>query len=497
MTLFFHIRVTIGIYTKNSIEKTLTLLHSCRDFLSPKAGSNVCLELASTACPSTPRLHNSPLSYKISLSVPSAFFGGVRVYISHNIVHISSIIIRSVTSTHHHETHYAIYQPQSPYSIVFRPPPRRNYNNMTPVLVVPTDVVIVVFMVTTLMILSSSIIWPSADAWMTPSYNQKRYGQKMWKHHHQQQKNLPILSIDHDHIFRTLFTTTTTTSTTTTTTLWMAPQQQLPEGYQDYGERVIREVASTLCGMEYGTNDDADETTISIEWKPGRIIVTVHGDAAFLSRADEEEEEEEEVYDADIDDDEFEIDDDVLFMDSDEDEDDFLDDIDKDDDEEDVGDGILDDDIVDDVDNNDKAGDDVDDGGVDNLITMSSVEGEEAGSQRRGKIDIAQLARAINAAFNDDGIGLAIAESHEIEVTTPGITDELVGDVMFQAYRGFEVICQQVDPKTQKVKTIEGRLVERNDEFTILNIKGRTKKMKNGTVLSVKLPKAKKEKGGG
>jgi len=112
-------------------------------------------------------------------------------------------------------------------------------------------------------------------------------------------------------------------------------------------------------------------------------------------------------------------------------------------------------------------------------------------------IDVTTLARAINAAFDDeDGIGFQIAESHEIEVTTPGATDELEGDVMFQAYKGFDVIVQHQDPKTNKTKTFEGRLVERNDEFTVINIKGRMKSLKNVDVVSVKLPKAKKEKGG-
>lgn len=112
-----------------------------------------------------------------------------------------------------------------------------------------------------------------------------------------------------------------------------------------------------------------------------------------------------------------------------------------------------------------------------------------------GAVDITTLARAINSALDDDGIGLAIAEAHEIEVTTPGASDELVGDVMFEAFKGFDVIVQHKDPKKDKVKTIDGRLVERNDEFTVLNIKGRMKNLKNQDVLSVKLPKAKKEKG--
>jgi len=112
-----------------------------------------------------------------------------------------------------------------------------------------------------------------------------------------------------------------------------------------------------------------------------------------------------------------------------------------------------------------------------------------------GAVDVTTLARAINTALDDDGVGLAIAEAHEIEVTTPGASDEIQGARMWEAFKGFDVIAQHKDPKKQKVKTIEGRLVERNDEFTILNIKGRMKKLKNQDVVSVKLPKAKKEKG--
>jgi len=111
-----------------------------------------------------------------------------------------------------------------------------------------------------------------------------------------------------------------------------------------------------------------------------------------------------------------------------------------------------------------------------------------------GAVDVTTLARAINSALDDDGVGLAIAEAHEIEVTTPGASDELSG-IMWEAYKGFDVIAQHKDPKKDKIKTIEGRLVERNDEFTVLNIKGRMKKLKNQDVISVKLPKAKIEKG--
>jgi ribosome maturation factor RimP len=272
----------------------------------------------------------------------------------------------------------------------------------------------------------------------------------------------------------------------------MAPSS-LPEGYQEYGNRRIKE-AGRLCGMEIDDtdDDDDDDEKLGIEWKPGKIVVTVYGDAAILSTTSDEEEEDDD-------------DDDLVIMDSDDEDfdedgtdadgDEFLDTFQEgraDAEGFEAGDILDGDSSIDEIDEEDD--DDDDD---DNLIMESATNEDVDGSQRRGAVNLAQLARAINAALDDEGIGLAIAESHEIEVTTPGIKDELVGDVMFKAYRGFDVICQQIDTKTQKVKTVEGRLVERNDEFTILNIKGRTKKMKNGTVLSVKLPKAKKEKGKG
>jgi ribosome maturation factor RimP len=214
-------------------------------------------------------------------------------------------------------------------------------------------------------------------------------------------------------------------------------------------------------------NDD-----LTIEWKADRIIVTVRGQV-YVSAVEDEE-----------------GDDELLLMDDDgEDIDD--DDIDGDDDEGDDDDELMND-------NEDEEEDEIP--LVDRMMnedspTESSTEVDEGPPSPRG-VDVAALARAINGALDDGGIGLLIAETHEIEVTTPGASEELQGRVMFEAYKGFDVICQQMDLKTKKVKQVEGRLVERNDEFTILNIKGRMKKLKNNTVLSVKLPKAKKEKGG-
>mmetsp|Transcript_10403 Transcript_10403/g.14690 ORF Transcript_10403/g.14690 Transcript_10403/m.14690 type:complete len:285 (+) Transcript_10403:136-990(+) len=114
-------------------------------------------------------------------------------------------------------------------------------------------------------------------------------------------------------------------------------------------------------------------------------------------------------------------------------------------------------------------------------------------------VDVTSIARSINAAFDEEGegsVGYNVAVNHSIEVTTPGASDELVGDIMFEAYKGFDVIAQFKDPKKQdKIKTVEGKLIGRTDGITTINVKGRMRKLKNDMVLNVKLPKAKREKG--
>jgi hypothetical protein len=42
-------------------------------------------------------------------------------------------------------------------------------------------------------------------------------------------------------------------------------------------------------------------------------------------------------------------------------------------------------------------------------------------------VDVTQLAKAINKILDDGGMGLAVAEVHEIQVATPGSSDELEG----------------------------------------------------------------------
>lgn len=211
----------------------------------------------------------------------------------------------------------------------------------------------------------------------------------------------------------------------------------LPKDQEEWkliGEKIITNAISDTIIFQDDISDENDgeesstfdQENFDIQWKPGKIIVTINADA-FVGNVEKEEEN---VNELDEDFEELEDDD-------------------------------------------------------------ESSEGTKNG------FDIVSIARAINAAFGAEGegsIGYNIAVHHEIEVTTPGASDELQG-IMFEAYKGFDVLLETMDKKKNKRKIVEGKLVERTDESTRLNCKGRMRKFKNEDILSLKLPKAKREKG--
>lgn len=195
------------------------------------------------------------------------------------------------------------------------------------------------------------------------------------------------------------------------------------------GERIITEAA-----IKAGAHPEQ----ITIQWKPGRIIVTVAGDVKMNAKEDDEGVVVE--YDGNIDEDEISA--------------------------------------------------------FEEEFDIKSVEDDSIDID--GSPDIVSIARSINDALGKDGeesIGYSIAEHHEIEVTTPGNPEELQG-IMFDSYRGFDVILEELDQKdSSKFKIVECKFVERTEEKTVVNVKGRLRKIKNELVKSIRLPKAKKEKG--
>ncbi|CAB9507765.1 expressed unknown protein [Seminavis robusta] len=231
--------------------------------------------------------------------------------------------------------------------------------------------------------------------------------------------------------------------------------------WKQEGERIITEAA---------VGAGASPEMLTIEWKSGRVVVTVDALAYISGEADSTLMEDDDI----IDDDDMILDeegDDMIFEEG---EDELIDDNQLLDEEEDFlfEDGDLD------------------------LEEMGFV--EEEGSSSEG-VDVVSIARAINAAFEEEGegsLGFNVAVHHSIEVTTPGATDELSG-IMFESYKGFDVILEFHDSKTGKTKKLEGKLIERDDEVTRINERGRMRKFKNELVESVRLPKAKFEKGVG
>jgi hypothetical protein len=183
----------------------------------------------------------------------------------------------------------------------------------------------------------------------------------------------------------------------------------------------------------------AKSDQVNIRWLPGKIIVTLSGNTYLHAISDEGDD----------------------FLDTDYDEDET--------------------EMMEDVDDFDLA-----------------LNANEVNQSMKSGIDVVSVARAINVALGEQGEGSLsynIAFHHEIEVTTPGASDELQG-IMFESYKGFDVLVESYDPKCkEKLIVVEGKLVERNDEQTVINVKGRLRKFRNELVQSVKLPKAKKEIG--
>jgi ribosome maturation factor RimP len=115
-------------------------------------------------------------------------------------------------------------------------------------------------------------------------------------------------------------------------------------------------------------------------------------------------------------------------------------------------------------------------------------------------VNLVAVSKAIQSAFGvaeEGSVAFQIAANYDIEVSTPGASNVLNNSIMFESYRGFEVTVDFADPKTKKNKILVGRLVERNAEFTVINISGRMKNIRNDIIQSVTLPKARKEKSSG
>jgi len=80
-----------------------------------------------------------------------------------------------------------------------------------------------------------------------------------------------------------------------------------------------------------------------------------------------------------------------------------------------------------------------------------------------------------------------LEEAYVLEISSPGISEELSNDRDFRSFRGFPVCVRVRDPKTGAEAEREGLLLERDDTSVHLNVRGRTVRLPRPDVISVRL----------
>ena len=79
-----------------------------------------------------------------------------------------------------------------------------------------------------------------------------------------------------------------------------------------------------------------------------------------------------------------------------------------------------------------------------------------------------------------------LTEAYVLEISSPGIGDQLIEDRDCQTFRGFpvEVIHRDKDDSEQR---LDGLLLERSDDELQINIRGRIKRISRDRVIGVRL----------
>ena len=77
-------------------------------------------------------------------------------------------------------------------------------------------------------------------------------------------------------------------------------------------------------------------------------------------------------------------------------------------------------------------------------------------------------------------------EPYVLEVSSPGIGEQLASDRDFQTFRGFPIEVTHHD-KQNVEQRLEGLLLERNEETLQINIRGRIKAIPREQVINVRL----------
>ena len=97
--------------------------------------------------------------------------------------------------------------------------------------------------------------------------------------------------------------------------------------------------------------------------------------------------------------------------------------------------------------------------------------------------DCAQFSGVLGAALETSEL---LNEAYVLEISSPGIGEQLATDRDFQTFRGFpvEVTHRDLDDVEHR---LDGLLLERDDESLQINIRGRIKRIPRNQVIGVRL----------
>ena len=79
-----------------------------------------------------------------------------------------------------------------------------------------------------------------------------------------------------------------------------------------------------------------------------------------------------------------------------------------------------------------------------------------------------------------------LTDAYVLEISSPGIGDQLSSDRDFETFRGFPVEVQHRD-KDDNLQRLEGLLLERDADTLQINIRGRIKRIPRDGVIGVRL----------
>ena len=80
-----------------------------------------------------------------------------------------------------------------------------------------------------------------------------------------------------------------------------------------------------------------------------------------------------------------------------------------------------------------------------------------------------------------------LTEAYVLEISSPGIGDQLIEDRDFQTFRGFPVEVIHRDKDDDSEQRLDGLLLERSDDELQINIRGRIKRISRDRVIGVRL----------